>query len=171
VSLGTSRGAKPIRRELCPGAGGVVQHTGSSVANDAEGFPLGGRQFIEFALSLIGLRLAVKRAGQLVLGMDWVGGPLALAIIGARRAYELHHAQGEQEEKYTVPDGTTHHRLPPDKSGPTVPWRAPALQIASFSVLASGGSCSETEDIQPSHATGWFHTGGIPSRVRHEGPL
>jgi hypothetical protein len=95
----------------------MVQNTGPCVANGAEGFPLGERQFVEFALSLIGLRLAVERAGQLVMGMDWVGGPLALAIIGACRAYELHDAQGEQEEKYAVPDGTNHHRLPPREVG------------------------------------------------------
>lgn len=117
IVLGTSWGAEQIRREVCPRTGGVVQNTGLSEMYDAERFPLGERQFFKFAFSLIGFRLAVRRTRQLVVGMDRVGGPLVQAIIGARRAYELHHAQSEQEEKHTAPDGTDHHHCPQREVG------------------------------------------------------
>ena len=115
--LGTGRGTEPVGREVCPWTGGVIQDADACEMNDAKRFTLSERQFLEFARSLIGFRLAVRRAGQLIVGMNRVGGPLAQAIIGARRAYELHRAQREQENKHTVPEVTEHDALPQRKSG------------------------------------------------------
>ena len=105
--LGTGRGAEQFRCEVCPRTGGVGQNTGSREMHDAKRFPLSEGQFLKFAFSLIGFRLAVRRTRQLVVDMDRGGGPLAQAIIDARRACDLHCTQGKQEEKDTVPDGTT----------------------------------------------------------------
>jgi len=89
--LGTDRWTEPIRREVCPGTGGVIQYADACEMNDAKCFPLGERQF----LSLIIFHLAVRRTRQLILGVNGAGGPLVQAIIRARRAYELHRAQRE----------------------------------------------------------------------------
>ena len=85
--------------------------------NDAKCFSLGERQFLELAFSRIGFRLAVRRARQLIVRMYRADGPLAQAIISARRAHELHCANREEEKKKTVPEGTKHGALPLRKSG------------------------------------------------------
>jgi hypothetical protein len=83
--------------------------------DDTKGFPLGERQFLEFAFDLIGFSLAVRGARQLILCVNR-GGPLPQAILGIRRAQELHRAYGEKKEKKTVPESTDHDALPPKKS-------------------------------------------------------
>ena len=75
-ALEMSRGTKQIRREVCPRTRGVVQRTGPREMNDAQRFPLGERQRFEFAFSLIGFRLAVRRPRQLIVSMNRSGGPL-----------------------------------------------------------------------------------------------
>src|SRR6185437_11146664 len=44
------------------------------------------------------------------------GGPLAQAIISARRAHELHRANREEKKKKTLPKGSKHAALPRRKS-------------------------------------------------------
>ena len=75
--LGESRRTEPIRCEVCPRAGGEIRYTDPCEMNDAKPFSLGEGQFLEFAFSLIALRLAVGRTGQLIMGMNRAGGPLA----------------------------------------------------------------------------------------------
>ena len=64
--------------------------------NDPKCFSLSQGQFFELAFSWIGFRLAVWRAWQLIVRMYRAGGPLAQAIIGTRRAHELHCANREE---------------------------------------------------------------------------
>ena len=112
---GKSRGAEPIGRKVCSGTGGALQNTRTHEMDDAKGFSLGERQFLEFALALIGFRLTVGCTGELIVRLKRAGGPLAKTIIRKRRAQELHCADREQKEKQPVP-GDTNHDLPPRKS-------------------------------------------------------
>lgn len=102
----------------------MIQDTGLREMNDAKCFSLREGQLFEFTLaltfSLIGFRLAVSRARQLIMRFHGAAGPMSQAIIGVRRAHGLHRAQGEQKEKQTVPQGTDHDVLPL-KKGLTVP--------------------------------------------------
>ena len=84
--------------------------------NHAKRFPLGERQFFEFAFALVGFRLAVGCAWHLIMRVEGAGGPLAHAVIGAARAKELHGAHRKQEEKEAVPERTEHDALPREKS-------------------------------------------------------
>ena len=61
--------------EVCAGAQDVVGHIGLGRVDDAQAFPLGKRRFFQFIFSLIRF-LAVRRAGQLVMDMYRIGGPL-----------------------------------------------------------------------------------------------
>ena len=92
-----------------------MQNTGTREMDDAKGFPLGERQFLEFAFTLIRFSLTVGRAGELIVRLKRVGGPLTQAITRICRTQELHRADREQEEKQPVP-GETNHDLPPRKS-------------------------------------------------------
>ena len=65
--------------------------------DDAKGFSLGERQLLKLAFALIGFRLTVGCAGELILRVKRAGGPLAKAIIRIRRAQELHRTEREQK--------------------------------------------------------------------------
>lgn len=73
-----------------------MQNTGTREMDDAKGFSLGERQFLEFAFALIGFRLTVGCAGELIVRVKRAGGPLAKTIIRKRRAQELHSADRQQ---------------------------------------------------------------------------
>ena len=167
--LGKSRGTEPIRGEVCPRTGGVIQKTSSREMNDAKCFSLSERQLFELAFSWVGFRLAVRRARLLIVRMYRAGGPLAQAIISERRAHELHRANGEEEKKKTVP-GTKHDALPLGKSGHRTMRDTPSAIHSS-----PGRHRAEVADrariFQHSHAHMPFHTGGIPSRPASNPPL
>ena len=112
---GKNGGAKPIGYKVCSGTGGAVQNTGTREMDDAKGFSLGERQFLDLAFALIGFRLTVGCAGELIVRLKRAGRPLAKAIIRIGRAQELHRADREQKEKQPVP-GETNHELSPQKS-------------------------------------------------------
>lgn len=92
-----------------------MHNTGTREMDDAKGFSLGERQFLEFAFTLIRFSLTVGCAGELIVRLKRAGGPLTQAITRIGRAQELHRADREQEEKQPVP-GETNHDLPPRKS-------------------------------------------------------
>ena len=71
--------------------------------NDTKGLSLGERKFLEFAFTLIGFRLAVRCAGQLIVRLKGVGGALSKTIVRIRRAQELHRADGKQNEEQFMP--------------------------------------------------------------------
>jgi hypothetical protein len=83
--------------------------------DDAKCLSLGERQFLEFAFALIGFRLAVRCAGELIVSLEGAGGPLAKAIIQIRRAQKLHRADREQQEKQPRPGSMSHDTLPSRK--------------------------------------------------------
>ena len=169
-ALEKSGRTEEVRCEVRPRTGGVVHDATPHEVNDANGFPLGERQFFEFAFSLIGFRLAVGRTRQLVMGMDGVGRPFGQAIIGARRAYELHHAQGEQEKNQTEPHGTDHHPCPRQKR---VHRTMSSTRSAIPGHLHPGSERKSLRigNSQPSHAASRSNTGGIPSRPRSRAQL
>jgi hypothetical protein len=84
--------------------------------DDTKGLSLGKRQLLEFAFALIGFRLAVRRAGQLVVRVKGAGGPLVKTIARIRRAQKLHRADREQNEEQLMPGYTNHDALPPRES-------------------------------------------------------
>ena len=107
--------------------------------NDAKCFSLGERQFLELAFSRIGFRLAVRRARQLIVRMYRAGGPLAQAIISARRAHELHCANREEEKKKTVPRRYETWRLAPKKVGTPYHERHPIRNSISLAAQSRSG--------------------------------
>ena len=100
---GKSRGAEPVGGEVCPRTAGVVDHTRPGEVDDTKGLSLGQRQFLEFAFALIGFRLAVRCAGQLIVRLKRAGGPMSKTIVLVCRAQELHRADGEQHEEQPMP--------------------------------------------------------------------
>ena len=89
-----------------------MQNTSTREMDDAEGFSLGERQLLEFAFALIGFRLTVGCAGELIVRLKRARGPLAKTMIRKRRAQELHRADREQKEKQPVPGHTNHDLFP-----------------------------------------------------------
>lgn len=140
--------------------------------DDPKRLALGERQFFEFAFALIAFRLAVGRPGELVMGVDRRGGgPLALALIEARRAHELDGADREEKQKKTVSKGTDHDALPLTK------WRHRTMRYAPSAIPFCLPASHEPKPLtgrnifkHPTRSHS-FHTGGIPSRVRFRPPL
>ena len=158
---GKSRGAEPIGRKVCSGTGGAVQNTGTREMDDAKGFSLGERQFLEFAFPLIGFRLTVGCAGELIVRVKRAGGPLAKTIIRKRRAQELHRADREQKEKQPVP-GDTNHDLPPRKSNHRTMSSPPSAIPPDFHATQAASAL-----LKPANH---FHQSISPSHVVRAGP-
>ena len=77
-----------------------MQNTDTRKVDDPKCLSLGERQLFELAFPLIGFRLAVGCAGELIVGLKGgTGGPLAKAIIRISRAQKLHRADREQKQK------------------------------------------------------------------------
>ena len=91
-----------------------MHNTGMREMDNAKGFPLGERQFLEFAFTLIRFSLTLGCAGELIVRLKRAGGPLTQAITWICRAQELHRADCEQEEKQPVSNHDLD--LPPRKS-------------------------------------------------------
>ena len=91
-----------------------MHNTGMRKMDNAKGFPLGERQFLEFAFTLIRFSLTLGCAGELIVRLKRAGGPLTQAITWICRAQELHRADCEQEEKQPVSNHDLD--LPPRKS-------------------------------------------------------
>ncbi len=136
--------------------------------NDPKSFSLSQGQFFELAFSWIGFRLAVWRAWQLIVRMYRAGGPLAQAIIGARRAHELHRANREEKKKKTLPKGAKHAALPRRKSGHRTMRDTPSAIRSSPGAGTEQKWLTERGYFNHPMPTWPFHTGGIPSRCGSE---
>ena len=90
-----------------------MQNTGMPELDDAKGFTLGERKFLEFVFALIGFRLAVGCAGKLIVRLKRDGGPLAKALTRVRHPQRLDRANREQKEKQPVGGEPNHDALPP----------------------------------------------------------
>ena len=80
--------------------------------NDAKCFSLGEGQFLEFSFALIGFRLPVGRARQLIMRFEGVGGPLAEPVIGSGHCEKLRRHHREEEENQPLSEHTKHDALP-----------------------------------------------------------
>lgn len=142
-----------------------MQNTGTREMDDAKGFSLGERQFLEFAFALIGFRLTVGCAGELIVRVKRAGGPLAKTIIRKRRAQELHRADREQKEKRSVP-GDTNHDLSPRKSDHrTMSSTLSAIPPDFHATQAPKRLIRRRDQFHHPMLFPQVHTGGIPSRV------
>jgi hypothetical protein len=79
--------------------------------NDAKSFSLGEGQFLELPFALIGFGLAVRCAGQLVMGFERDGGPLAQPIIGTGRRQKLQREDRKQQENHSLSKHASHDAL------------------------------------------------------------
>src|SRR5262249_35845036 len=85
---------------------------GAREMNDAKRFSLGEGRFLEFPFALIGFRLPVWCAGELIMCFERAGGPLAQPIIGTGRRHKLHCEDREQEKHRSLFEHTKHDVLP-----------------------------------------------------------
>lgn len=69
------RWSEPVRYEVCPRTGGMIQNIDPLGMNGAERFSMSEGQLLEFAFSLIAFRLGVRRTWHLIMGLDGGGRP------------------------------------------------------------------------------------------------